>query len=381
MAEYKAGARIIGTSAERLALNVSSPLQTSWKEIGRFKVSGGNTSDVTVRGLSNATSGDLTDKDNLMILYYAKKNSSANTRWRVDLDTDDKYAIRYHNYANVGNSLTDTAYDEQTNIMTHAGTLSDCFGTIQCVNYPTKPKLLNFVETGGSGTGNTTPPNYTMCVGKYAPSSNQAIEQISMINTDSGSFANDTEIVVLGANNDESDGGSGSNFWQELYSGSTTGASATNFTTAQFAKKNWLWVQATFRVSSASGQGLMYFGENGSFSSMGGANRYSNNGGAEGTQNQVTYGIVAPNSDGTSWCTVEAFVMNRSGVEKLVHSYGIMDNDSGDANSDPNRTTATWKYTSDSGSGTAGGQLDILKVSTANGGNIAEAYVRVYGAD
>tara|TARA_R110002020_G_scaffold236066_1_gene448356 strand:+ start:1615 stop:2739 length:1125 start_codon:yes stop_codon:yes gene_type:complete len=374
MADYLDGLRIQGSSTLTTA-----PPQTSWKEIGRFKVSGGNTSNVTVRGLNNATSGDLTDKDNLMILYYAKKNSSANTRWRVDLDTNDKYAIRYHNYANNSNSLTDTAYDEQTNIMTHAGTNSDCFGTIQCVNYPTQPKLLNFVEVGGSGTGNTTPPNHTMCLGKYAPASNQAIEQISMINTDSGSFANDTEIVVLGANNDESD--SGSNFWQELYSGSTTGASATNFTTDQFAKKNWLWVQATFRISSANGVGLMYFGENGSFASMGGANRYSNDGGAEGTQNQVIYGIVAPNSDGTSWCTVEAFVMNRSGVEKLVHSYGIMDNDSGSASSDPNRTTATWKYTADSGSGTAGGQLDILKVSTANGSNIAEAYVKVYGAD
>jgi hypothetical protein len=374
MVEYLSGGRIQGTSTL-----TSPPPQTSWKEIGRFKVSGGNTSNVTVRGLSNATSGDLTDKDNLMILYYAKKNSSANTRWQLNLDTGDKYAIRYHNYVGSGNTLTDTAYDEQTNMMTHAGTASDCFGTIQCVNFPTQPKLLNFVEAGGSGTGNTTPPNYVMCLGKYAPTSNQAIKQISMINTDTGSFANDTEVIVLGANNDESD--SGSNFWQELYSGSTTGASSGNFTTDQFAKKNWLWVQATFRVSSADGVGLMHFGENGSFASMGGANRYSSNGGTEGSQNQVTYGIVAPNSDGTSWCTVEAFVMNRSGVEKLIHSYGIMDNDSGSASDDPNRTTATWKYTSDSGSGTAGGQLDILKVSTANGGNIAEAYVRVYGAD
>ena len=283
----------------------------------------------------------MADKDNLMILYYAKKNSSANTRWQLNLETGNHYQYRYHNNVN-SNSLIDTVQSTKGgNIMTHAGTNSDCFGTIQCVNYPSKTKILNYVECGGLGTGNTTPPNYTMCIGKFDPSSHEAIKQISMINTDTGSFANDTEIVVLGVNNNESD--SGSNFWQELYSGSTTGASSGNFTTDQFAKKNWLWVQATFRVSSADGVGL--------------------------------------NSDGTSWCTVEAFVMNRSGVEKLVHSTGQMDNDSGSASSDPNRATATWKYTAGSGSGTAGGQLDIIRLSTANGGNIAEAYVRVYGAD
>ena len=374
MVNYLGGNIIEGSST-----STSSPPQTSWKEIGRFKVSGGNTSNVTVRGLSNATSGDLADKDNLMILYYAKKNSSANTRWQLNLETGNHYQYRYHNNVN-SNSLIDTVQSTKGgNIMTHAGTNSDCFGTIQCVNYPSKTKILNYVECGGLGTGNTTPPNYTMCIGKFDPSSHEAIKQISMINTDTGSFANDTEIVVLGVNNNESD--SGSNFWQELYSGSTTGASSGNFTTDQFAKKNWLWVQATFRVSSADGVGLMAFGENGSFASMDGANRYSYNGATEGSQDQVSYGIVAPNSDGTSWCTVEAFVMNRSGVEKLVHSTGQMDNDSGSASSDPNRATATWKYTAGSGSGTAGGQLDIIRLSTANGGNIAEAYVRVYGAD
>ena len=374
MVNYLGGNIIEGSST-----STSSPPQTSWKEIGRFKVSGGNTSNVTVRGLSNATSGDLADKDNLMILYYAKKNSSANTRWQLNLETGNHYQYRYHNNVN-SNSLIDTVQSTKGgNIMTHAGTNSDCFGTIQCVNYPSKTKILNYVECGGLGTGNTTPPNYTMCIGKFDPSSHEAIKQISMINTDTGSFANDTEIVVLGVNNNESD--SGSNFWQELYSGSTTGASSGNFTTDQFAKKNWLWVQATFRVSSADGVGLMAFGENGSFASMDGANRYSYNGATEGSQDQVSYGIVAPNRDGTSWCTVEAFVMNRSGVEKLVHSTGQMDNDSGSASSDPNRATATWKYTAGSGSGTAGGQLDIIRLSTANGGNIAEAYVRVYGAD
>ena len=41
----------------------------------------------------------------------------------------------------------------------------------------------------------------------------------------------------------------------------------------------------------------MAFGENGSFASMDGANRYSYNGATEGSQDQVSYGIVAPNSD------------------------------------------------------------------------------------
>ena len=103
MVNYLGGNIIEGSSTL-----TEAPPQTSWKEIGRFKVSGGNTSNVTVRGLSNATSGDLADKDNLMILYYAKKNSSANTRWQLNLETGNHYQYRYHNYVNSGNTLTDT---------------------------------------------------------------------------------------------------------------------------------------------------------------------------------------------------------------------------------------------------------------------------------
>ena len=76
--KYLAGERIIGTAAERAALETTqstTPPNDSWKEIGRFVVGDSTTNAFTVRGLASATDGDMAEKDNLMILLYTKGNA------------------------------------------------------------------------------------------------------------------------------------------------------------------------------------------------------------------------------------------------------------------------------------------------------------------
>jgi len=92
--KYLAGERIIGTAAERAALETTaldSVPQDSWKEIGRFEVTGSPTHSFVVRGLSSTTSGDMAVKDNLMVLLHSEDSvhSGVRPRFRFNTTTSD----------------------------------------------------------------------------------------------------------------------------------------------------------------------------------------------------------------------------------------------------------------------------------------------------
>ena len=66
MVEYLSGNRILGSSTK-----VTTPPQTSWKELGRTTLSS-TSSDITV--------SSFTAKDNLMVLIYAQDGSQMGYR-------------------------------------------------------------------------------------------------------------------------------------------------------------------------------------------------------------------------------------------------------------------------------------------------------------
>jgi len=87
--KYLAGERLIGTAAERTALETTaldSVPQDSWKEIGRFTVTGSATNSFVVRGLSSTTSGDMALKDNLMVLLHTEDSNNSGVRSRIQFN-------------------------------------------------------------------------------------------------------------------------------------------------------------------------------------------------------------------------------------------------------------------------------------------------------
>ena len=106
--KHLAGERIQGTAAERAALETTqegSAPNNSWKEIGRFTVSGSDVDSIVCRGLSSATSGTFADKDNLMILIHI-----------IGDDGDTNFNVRFGD-----TSIDSTANNYESVVSQHGG--------------------------------------------------------------------------------------------------------------------------------------------------------------------------------------------------------------------------------------------------------------------
>ena len=109
------------------------------------------------------------------------------------------------------------------------------------------------------------------------------------------------------------------------------------------------------------------------------ATRYSHNGEGDSSttdslQPNVSYAIVSPSSDGSSRVYVNCFIMNISDEEKLGFSKGVDMSATGGGTS-PSRTEGAFKWS------TTSAQLDIFKFGTADGGNINNGTMTIWGAD
>lgn len=314
MVEYLSGNRIQGSSTK-----VTSPPQTSWKELGRTTLSS-TSSDITV--------SSFTAKDNLMVLIYAQDGSQMG--YRVNSDTGNNYHIKRSMDGASDSTL------QSTKAQVHAQGAKKEFNVSSWINIANQEKLFisNTVSQNTAGAGNA--PSRNEIVGKWANTSDQ-ITTFTLHNAGSTGFSSGSEVVVLGYDNDESD--SGTNFWQELANVELSSAGDTLDTSTITAKK-YLWIQA-FIPEGAGHHGYIYFNGDDGGSNNNYARRGSINGGND---------ITTTDDDEINWSHdtntakyLNMFVINISDKEKLcIAEY--MDYGSSGAGNAPNRIEWVYKW-------------------------------------
>jgi len=312
--EYLSGNRIQGSSTK-----VTSPPQTSWKELGRTTLSS-TSSDITV--------SSFTAKDNLMVLIYAQDGSQMG--YRVNSDTGNNYHIKRSMDGASDSTL------QSTKAQVHAQGAKKEFNVSSWINIANQEKLFisNTVSQNTAGAGNA--PSRNEIVGKWANTSDQ-ITTFTLHNAGSTGFSSGSEVVVLGYDNDESD--SGTNFWQELANVELSSAGDTLDTSTITAKK-YLWIQA-FIPEGAGHHGYIYFNGDDGGSNNNYARRGSINGGND---------ITTTDDDEINWSHdtntakyLNMFVINISDKEKLcIAEY--MDYGSSGAGTAPNRIEWVYKW-------------------------------------
>ena len=314
MVEYLSGNRIQGSSTK-----VTSPPQTSWKELGRTTLSS-TSSDITV--------SSFTAKDNLMVLIYAQDGSQMG--YRVNSDTGNNYHIKRSMDGASDSTL------QSTKAQVHAQGAKKEFNVSSWIYIANQEKLFisNTVSQNTAGAGNA--PSRNEIVGKWANTSDQ-ITTFTLHNAGSTGFSSGSEVVVLGYDNDESD--SGTNFWQELANVELSSAGDTLDTSTITAKK-YLWIQA-FIPEGAGHHGYIYFNGDDGGSNNNYARRGSINGGND---------ITTTDDDEINWSHdtntakyLNMFVINISDKEKLcIAEY--MDYGSSGAGTAPNRIEWVYKW-------------------------------------
>ena len=345
MVEYLSGNRIQGSSTK-----VTSPPQTSWKELGRTTLSS-TSSDITV--------SSFTAKDNLMVLIYAQDGSQMG--YRVNSDTGNNYHIKRSMDGASDSTL------QSTKAQVHAQGAKKEFNVSSWINIANQEKLFisNTVSQNTAGAGNA--PSRNEIVGKWANTSDQ-ITTFTLHNAGSTGFSSGSEVVVLGYDNDESD--SGTNFWQELANVELSSAGDTLDTSTITAKK-YLWIQA-FIPEGAAHQGYIYFNND---TGANYARRGSINGGSD---------ITGADDDEINWSHdtnsakyLNMFVVNKSDKEKLCIAH-YMDYGSSGAGTAPNRIEWVYKWDNTSD------QITSVKLynnqSSSNDFPIGTT-LKVYGAD
>ncbi len=354
--QYLSGNRLQGTSTERTALNLSTPPQTGWKEVGRETLSSAATS-ITC---------SFTPKDNMTFLFFRPSQSSitGNGTMRLgynSVDSGSNYSDRSSSYGNSdGTNTGQSGFNEWD-----TGSL-ERFDVLNMPNIASKEKLVighgNILSANGAGTA----PYRREYVAKWANTSNQANRFYVAPSTSGTGYAAGTEIVALGCDDDEAD--SGSNFWQELADVSVSSGSTID--TGTITAKKYLYFQVYTVPSGTSYSWLQFNSDTGSNY----ASRYSTNNGGESTSTSSNDGILYYAPFNSSVRYMDGYIVNKSGNEKLVIGEGNAQNTAGAGNGTERRELyGKWANTSDS--------ITSIQVKSKNGSFATGTRLRVWGAN
>jgi hypothetical protein len=273
---------------------------------------------------------------------------------RFNSDTGSNYSYRRTNDGSDHNTGT-----SKTLLANVVGWNTTEFNVSYVANLASKEKLVLGHTIADRGAGAGTANSRNEFSGKWANTSN-AINAVSM-NTLSGSFDADTELVVLGW--DPADTHT-SNFWEEL--ASVEWSSGGTIDTGAFTAKKYLWVQVQFKGNS---------GVYTRFNSDSGSNyawRYSNNGSADTTQTSIT-GIHSNFGFDTNPHFLNMFIINNASNEKLVISHLVTQNTAGSGNVS-SRSEAVHKWANTSS------QITSMQLVTGSG-SFTGGQIKVWGAD
>ena len=317
-----------------------------WIELGRTTLgSSGDTISV----------GSLPDKMYLMFLCYnTVTGGSAIQRVRLNSDTANNYARR-----NSWDGGADSTAVNQSKMTQNNYSLTlPTFSVGYLSNISTKEKLMISSSNGQNTAGAGTAPTRAESVGKWANTSN-AISEVTIYNSEAGSFDTGSECVVLGY--DPTDTHTTGGFWEELATASGAGST---LDTGTFAAKKYLWVQGYCNPTSNTNIRLNFNSDTaGNY-----AIRESINGGADATNiSQASTDNLTGTSTGGLYFNL--FIINIAGQEKLWISNG-QENTAGATVGDRKEMAGKWVNTVDS----------ITKiVATSNFG--ADSELKVWGHD
>jgi len=350
--KYLSGNRLQGTTAERTALNLASPPATSWKELDRVTLgSSGDTLDTST----------FTAKDNIMFQFHILRPSSGdqNIRIRFNGDSGSNYSERYSL-----NGGTDATATSQANIALHSGVVNENFGCFTFVNTASKEKLCTGDVVGSNTDGSGSSPSRREQIFKWANTSDQ-VTRIEIVNTSSGDFEAGSELVVLGCDNDEAD--SGSNYWQELASVSTSSSGAV-LSSGTITAKKYLMFEAYMVGSAAQPRSVLRFNDDGVTTTY--SDRYQTNGGSDGSTQAHEF-IHISESDQEYGSLISGFIINKSDKEKLLISENTNALSAGNA---PNRFEAVGKWANTSA------QITSIQLRT-HANTFSYASLKIWGAD
>jgi len=347
-------------------LGLSSGLQTrqasaggggigGWVELGRTTLTGAN---------ANITVSSLANKRYLMVLSNKVGSSSANFDYyrfgNGSLDTGANYAYRYSS-----NGGADSTTVSTTDAWTGAGSsTTPTFNVAYIANYSTKEKLIMNQFCGQSTAGAGTAPVRAEQVSKWANTSN-VIDTVSFSTLAAPTFDTGSEVVVLGY--DPADTHT-TNFWTEL--GSEDWVSGTTLPTVSLSSNyKYLWVQfwtkgaGTNRQSVRLGKTTIDTGTNY-------AQRYSENGAADGTSTSTT-NFLCHTGNKMEFCNM--FIVNNSANEKLA-IWHVGNTTSSGAGSAPGRLEGVGKWTNTSN------QIDRIQVFDTSE-NFTGGQIKVWGSN
>ena len=364
---YLSGGRIQGRSDDSVT---EAPAQTSWKLLARHKLTSTD-DDLDTANDSSFSGNNFAPKDNLMILIIGYKSGGAQIEdLTFNGDTDDNYAARYSE-----NGGDDEAPVSQDSIQFGIDSEDDEFAVIQVKNLAGEVKLLTGQTSVRGSVGNNAIGNRLQVVGKWVSDPlSERITRVAINNPHAGDLDTDSEIVVLGCDDNETatTGASASpthtdtNFWQELASADVTGDNHT----VSIAAKKYLMIETAVVTTGGAVSQRMQFNDT---ESGGYAQRKSFDGASDLTS------LQSANIDGVNDDLVTNSIgfatyygVNVTNKEKLF----VARSSSGEAvGTAPTRDEVTFKWTS---------SAQIIKIDFDNnkaGDWAAGSNIRVWGSD
>ena len=289
---------------------------------------------------------DLTAKPYLMVLGHTLNSGSTNIFSRNNGDSGSNYAE--NGSINGGTNYTQTSQAQLD--LSGGGESKPMFVVQNIMNISDQEKLI-INHTNNCATGATNAPNRIELAGKWANTS-ASTSSISFNNTSSGSYDTGSEVVVLGYDPDDTEGGS---VWEEL-ADVTLGSAGDTITTSTFTAKKYLMVQTNCIASGGDIRTQVVFnndtGSNYAF-------RSSHNGGSDSTDTSQA-SLKWTNTSGSDSQELHTmFIVNVAAKEKLVISDGIIQATAGAGNV-PGRRENVGKWINTSN--------QITRVDITNGG-------------
>jgi hypothetical protein len=265
-----------------------------------------------------------------------------------------------------GNGSSDATNTSISYFNTYTNYSNPYFQIDNIANISNKEKLniSQLVDQNSAGAG--TAPQREEGANKWANTS-ASINRYDSVNTEGGDYNTGSEVVVLGW--DPTDTHT-INFWEELASVELGSASDT-LDAGTISAKKYLWVQTYIKAVSGTAEPDMRF-NNDSGSNY--ADRYSINGGSDGTGTSIT---SARGSGVPVSAFFNDFIINNASNEKLVIRHVTYVSTAG-AGTAPNRreTVAKWSNTSDS-------ITSIKWVENSGGAGQFDtgSFIKVWGSD
>ena len=297
MGEWLAGNRIRGTTAERPSGSLQSPNVGGWVELARNTLSSaGDLLDT----------GTFTAKKYLCVQVYTKNSGTINHAIKFNGDGNANYSFRRNLDGGTDGTDTNTSNDPTISMSSLGG--FPLFATIFITNNTSKEKLTiaHTCMQNTAGAGNA--PRRREGVAKWANTSDQ-ITQITVTNSDGGSYDSGSEIVVLGWEPTDTHT---DNFWGELYSNQLS-SNNQEFSTGTISAKKYLWLQ--FYQQGHTGNSYLRFNAD---SGSNYSRKHEINGAADAnvtSQSQLTNVLTGATGDSQSFTNM--FIVNDSSKEKL----------------------------------------------------------------